>query len=259
MSVICSLSPFLCLTHFLLSPYDSLSLDFPVHTFLPCLLVLKAQGICISARGREVWLSVPSPPSTQVMSPKSSTRSLLWTVTRCSLTIQTSMKSLTSRKTHTHKNTGLFDVLTMFESSVSHVSHDDFALQIECKESMHRETDCLRERGRKMWVLWSVLHSRCQSKVDGTISGVILLRLRKFFLDGWDLREHLQRRARQAIIGENSIQRKLYLNEYKMEHQNLSEEIQNTHWLSHSVSLNLKDNNYWKPIRASSTWDNTFV
>ena len=31
-----------------------------------------------------------------------------------------------------------------------------------------------------------------------------------------------------------------------------SEEIQNTHWLSHSVSLNLKDNNYWKPIRACS-------
>ena len=28
---------------------------------------------------------------------------------------------------------------------------------------------------------------------------------------------------------------------------------------SHSVSLNLKDNNYWKPIRASSTRENTFV
>ena len=45
--------------------------------------------------------------------------------------------------------------------------------------------------------------------------------LRKFYSDGWDLREHLQRRARQAIIGENSIQRKLYLNEYNMEVQNL--------------------------------------
>ena len=41
-----------------------------------------------------------------------------------------------------HENTGLFGVLTMFESSVSHVSHDDFALQIESKESMLRETDC---------------------------------------------------------------------------------------------------------------------
>ena len=35
----------------------SLSLDFPVHTFLPYLPVLKAQGVRISARGREVWLS----------------------------------------------------------------------------------------------------------------------------------------------------------------------------------------------------------
>ena len=37
------------------------------------------------------------------------------------------------------------------------------------------------------------------------------------------------------------------------------EEIQNTHWLSHSVSLNLKDDSYRKPIRASSAWENTFV
>ena len=35
-----------------------------------------------------------------------------------------------------HENTGLFGVLTMFKSSVSHVSHDDFALHIESKESM---------------------------------------------------------------------------------------------------------------------------
>ena len=34
----------------------------------------------------------------------------------------------------------------MFESSVSHVSHDDFALQRDSRESMHRETDCWTER-----------------------------------------------------------------------------------------------------------------
>ena len=79
----------------------TLSLDFPIHTFLPCSPVLKALGTRISARGREVWLT--SPPSTQVMSPTSSTRSLLWTVTRCSLTIQTSMKSLTLEK-HTRQH-----------------------------------------------------------------------------------------------------------------------------------------------------------
>ena len=53
-----------CLTHLLLSPYDSLSLslDFPVHTFLPYLLVFKAQGMRISARAAgslAIWPSRP--------------------------------------------------------------------------------------------------------------------------------------------------------------------------------------------------------
>ena len=59
--------------------------DFDVHTFLPYLPVLKAQGMRISARAARIVAIWPSPLSTQVMSPKSSTRSLLWTMTRCSL------------------------------------------------------------------------------------------------------------------------------------------------------------------------------
>ena len=47
----------------------------------------------------------------------------------------------------------------MFKSSVSHVSHGDFAL---------------RQREREEEVLWSVLQSRCLWKVDRTIFGVIL-------------------------------------------------------------------------------------
>ena len=42
---------------------------------------------------------------------------------------------------NTHENKRLFGVLTMFESSVSHVSHDDFALQIESKESMKEKKE----------------------------------------------------------------------------------------------------------------------
>ena len=38
-----------------------------------------------------------------------------------------------------------------------------------------------------------------------------------------------------------------------------SRDLQDMNWLSHSVSLNLKDNNYWTLIRASSTWENTIV
>ena len=56
------------------------------------------------------------------------------------------LKSLTSR--NTHEKIGHFDVFTMFESSVSHVSHDDLALQIGSKEIMQSGNRCQRERER---------------------------------------------------------------------------------------------------------------
>ena len=49
---------------------------------------------------------------------------------------------------NTHENKGLFDVLAMFESSVSHVSHDDFALQIE-KQRKHAVGKPLLDRERR--------------------------------------------------------------------------------------------------------------
>ena len=119
-----------------------------------------------------------------------------------------------------NENTSQFGVHTVFESSVLHVSH---SLRWWC----NRET-VARQRKKNEKVLWSV-QSRCQRKVNGTVlvwvwrvtENPVLESLRKFYSDERDLREHLERRARQAIIGENSIQRKLYLNEYKMEIQNL--------------------------------------
>ena len=42
---------------------------------------------------------------------------------------------------NTRENTGEFGVATMFETSVSRVSHGEFPLQKEDKQSMHRETD----------------------------------------------------------------------------------------------------------------------
>ena len=50
---------------------------------------------------------------------------------------------------NTHENKGLFGVLTMFESSVSYVSNDDFALQKESKESMQSGNRCWTERKRR--------------------------------------------------------------------------------------------------------------
>ena len=49
---------------------------------------------------------------------------------------------------------------------------------------------------------------------------------------------------------ENADQRRLHLTEYDMEIQNLKR--RNSEYAL-TGSLNLKDNNYWKPIRASST------
>ena len=72
----------------------------------------------------------------------------------------------------TRENTGLFGVSTILEASVSHVSHG------VSKDSMHRETVARqREREKKEKVLRSVLQSRFQRKVDGTVLGVILFKL----------------------------------------------------------------------------------
>ena len=48
----------------------------------------------------------------------------------------------------TRESTGLFNVPTVFEASVSHVSHGDFVPQRESKESMLRET-VARQRERE--------------------------------------------------------------------------------------------------------------
>ena len=52
----------------------------------------------------------------------------------------------------TRESIGLFGVPTVFEASVSQVSHGDFALQKESKESMLRET-VARQRETKEKVL----------------------------------------------------------------------------------------------------------
>ena len=116
----------------------------------------------------------PSPSPTQVMSPRSSTIILPWMMTRRSLTIQTTRKSLTSRKTHAR----ILDRLVFHQCLNSLFC--TFLIG-ESKESMQSGnrylTEREREREKKEKVLWSVLQSRCQRKVDGTVLGVILFRL----------------------------------------------------------------------------------
>ena len=62
--------------------------------------VLKSQHMRHSALASRSFATWPSQIETQVMSPRSSTRSLLWTMTRRPSTIRATITSLTSRKSH---------------------------------------------------------------------------------------------------------------------------------------------------------------
>ena len=103
-----------------------------------------------------------------------------------------------------------------------HVYHWWFCSS-ERKQRKHASWNrCKAERETKEKVQWPALQSRCQGKVDGTVLRSHSLQTqREFFSDERDLREHLERRAQKAILGENSVQRKLYSTEYDMEIQNL--------------------------------------
>ena len=154
---------------------------------------------------------------------------------------------------NTRDNTGLFGDLTMFESSVSHVSHDDFDLfKQKAKKAcigkpIARQRE--RERLRKEEVLQSVLQSRCHRKVDGTILGVILFRLSEHSI--------LMDETSENTLNEELTKLFLVKIQFKENYTRLStrwrsriwnEEIQNLHYSSHSVSLDLNDVYYWKPI-----------
>ena len=94
------------------------SLLTPTSTMiLPYFPVLKAQDTRNSAPASRSLATWPNQMQTQVTSPRSSTRSLPWTMTRCSPTIRTTI-SPTSRKPRTRTLNNLV-FSQCFESSVS--------------------------------------------------------------------------------------------------------------------------------------------
>ena len=197
----------------------------------------------------------PSSFLTQVMSPRSSTRSLLWILTRYSSMIRTTI-SPTSRKP-TNENTGQFGVPTVFESSLLHVSHG-WCCSSERKQRKHAIGKPLldREKEEREGFLWSVLQSRSQWKIDGTVSGVILFRLTKNSILIIEIFEDTCNEELNKLL--------LVKIQFRENHTRLSttwrsriwnEEIQNTHYLTHSVSWNLKDYNYWKKFIGQRSWN----
>ena len=172
--------------------------DDPVHTFLPYSPVLKAQAMRNSAPASRSLATWPSQMQTQVMSPTSSTRSLPWTVTRCSSTIRTTISFWCSHSVW---------IFCFARYSWWFCSSDS-------KASMQSRNRCWTERKRKEREGFVICRIDAkQRKVNRTVfvwvwrvtENSILKSLRKFYSDGWDLREHLQRRAQQAVIGEIQI------------------------------------------------------
>ena len=118
----------------------------------------------------------------------------------------------------TRENTGLFGVSTRLEASVSNVSHG------ESKDSMHRGTVAgqrKREKEEREGSVISVAESMSKKSRRNSIRSHSLQTHREFYCDERDLREDLERRAQQAVLGENSAREKLYLTEYDLEIQNL--------------------------------------
>ena len=85
----------------------------------------------------------------------------------------------------------------------------------------------------------SVAESMSKKSRRNSVRSHSLQTHREFYSDERDLREDLEGRAQQAVLGENSAQRKKILTENDLEIQNLERRR-----LSRDESLNLKDDNY---------------
>ena len=251
---VCSAHVMSPLTHLLTSHVS------PVLTYvLPCCSLTVTSRPLLEAQVKRTphdelfGYLAKSAPSTEVMSPRSSTRSHLWTMTRRSLTISTTFSKFTGK---TLDNSVFPQCLnSLFRTFLI----GDFVSQRESKESMHTGKQLLdREEEKKEKVLWSVLQGWCQWKVDGTrIRSHSPTTHRQFDSDDRDLRVHLEWRAQQASLGENSAQKKDTRLNTTRRSKIRNEEIQNTQYLSHNE--NMKSQRRYFMCRSSSVWEDTFL
>ena len=223
--------------HFETNPDYDLTADSDIHMILPYFPVLKVQEMRHSAPASRSSATWPDQMQTQVMSPRSSTWSLPWIMTRCSSTIRSTI-SPTSRKprTRTLNNLVFPQCLNpLFRSVLLMI----LLFRWKARKACSRET-VAGQREIEEWEGFVLSAAESTSKERLTeqywesfssdspkillwraTENTVLKTHRKFYSDGWDLREHFQRRAQQAILGENSDQRREYLTEYMMEIQNL--------------------------------------
>ena len=203
-------------------------------TFLPNFPVLEAQDMRNSARA--------CPVSTQVMSPRSSTRSLL--------TIQTS-KNLWILKSHTGKywiDQCTHDVWTdlCFASFLWWFWFVKWTHATGNREKTEREE-------REGSVI-SVVESMSKKSRRNSVRSHSLQTHREFYPDERNLQEHFERRAQRAILGENSVQSKLHSTEYNRKIQNLERKFRIRGWMSKKTIIGSQSMG-----RSSSARENPIV
>ena len=210
--------------HFETNPDYDLTAYSDIHMILPYFPVLKVQEMRHSAPASRCSATWPDQMQTQVMSPRSSTWSLPWIMTRCSSTIRSTI-SPTSRKPRTRTlNKLVFPqcLNPLFRSVLIMI----LLFRWKAKKACSRET-VAGQREIEEWEGFVISAAESTSKERLTeqywesfssdspkillwraTENTVLKTHRKFFSDGWDLGEHLQRRAQQAVLGENSDQRR---------------------------------------------------
>ena len=203
-------------------------------TFLPNFPVLEARDMRNSARA--------CPVSTQVMGPRSSTRSLL--------TIQTS-KNLWILKSHTGKywiDQCTHDVWTdlCFASFLWWFWFVKWTHATGNREKTEREE-------REGSVI-SVVESMSKKSRRNSVRSHSLQTHREFYPDERNLQEHFERRAQRAILGENSVQSKLHSTEYNRKIQNLERKFRIRGWMSKKTIIGSQSMG-----RSSSTRENPIV
>ena len=105
-----------------------------------------------------------------------------------------------------------------------------------------REREKERKRDRK-----KKSRSRCQRKIDGAIFGVILFRLSENSILMDKISENIFNEELDKLLSVKILFREIYTRLSTTWRSKIwNEEIQNTHYSSHSASLNLKDDNLLK-------------
>ena len=112
----------------------------------------------------------------------------------------------------TRDNTEQEGVPSMFETSVSHVSHGEFALQSGRSPRKHASGNrCWTEREEREGSVISVAESMSRESRRNSLRIHSFQTHKELYSDERDLRKVLERRAQQAVYGQNSAPRKFLL------------------------------------------------